>query len=166
MGSGQLHLSLRRQELVTGVAIGRGRREPAFLRVAGETGRMAARRSLECASLQPESGLGQIGWRLCEEFLIRLALRLVGLMADGAALGITLFTFGITFDQIDMFVVREIDAERRHGGLPFLRGIKYICRVRERVPRAVARRRVGVTVRADDGPGSLEELPAMTVETG
>src|SRR5215213_330514 len=69
------------QKPVAGGTVGLRGRESAVRRVAGEASLVARRRSLECAFLQPEGVFRQIPrWRR-DEFIIRIALRHVSLVA-------------------------------------------------------------------------------------
>lgn len=88
----RLYLPLRRQELMARGAIRRGGLQP-FRCVTGKTYNVRRSR-LERALLQPECIIRQIFRRLGYVLVIGVALRLVSLMADSAALRITLFGFG------------------------------------------------------------------------
>ena len=90
--SRQLNLPIGRQELMAGCAIRRGRLQ-TIRRVTGKAYDVCRRR-LERALLQPECIVPQILWRLGHVLVIRLTLRLVCLMADPAALRISLLGFG------------------------------------------------------------------------
>ena len=75
----------------------RQRRKFAFLVVTGETIAVRERDRLERALLQPER-VAQVLWRLGYKFVVRVALRLVGLVTISALV-------------IRMFVVRKDDFE-------------------------------------------------------
>ena len=122
-----LNLFVGRQELMARIAIGRSRLQ-AFLRMTGKTHRVR-RSGLERPLLQPEGVVPQILWRLGYILVIRLALRLISLMADRAAFRVALFSLRLWLRkqylyektlvglclvlayQVDMFIVREADSE-------------------------------------------------------
>lgn len=87
--SRHLNLPVRRQELMACAAIGRSGLQ-TIRRVTGKTHDVIWSR-LERALLQPECVVRQIFWRLSYVLVIRVALRLVSLMTESAALRITLF---------------------------------------------------------------------------
>src|ERR1044071_43665 len=68
-------------------------------------------------------------------------------------------------EHVLVLVVREIDLELGGSRLTLRRFIERHARVREGMARTIARGRVRVTDRADDGSRTREELLAMTVGT-
>ena len=71
-------------------------------------------------------------------------------------------------DKLDVFIVRELDAELGRNRAPERRGVEGLARVGERLSRGEARRNRDVTVRADGGRGALarEELLAVAADAG
>lgn len=94
----RLNLLLRRQELMARGAIRRGGLQP-FRRVTGKTYNVRRSR-LKRALLEPERIIRHIFRRLGYVLVIGVALRLVSLMADSAALRITLFGFGFRLSRL------------------------------------------------------------------
>ena len=174
---------------MAGVAVALNRRDAGVGVVAVEAGRVAARRSLERALLEPEAFFGKTFRRLRHELAFRLALRHISLMADGATLRIARLLLArrggaaerdadepravlspgagtVLADKLDVFIVRELDAELGRNRAPERRGVEGLARVGEGPARGEARRNARVAVRADGGRGALarEELLAVTAD--
>lgn len=150
------------QQLMARVTIRRRGRKAAVSRVAREAYRVSARRSSERPLLQPESIVGQtFGW-LRHELVIRIALRLIKLMADAAAFRVGLFAFA--FDHLDVLVVREVDGELRHNDLPARRFIERFAEARKRIARGRAWAGTDMAVPTYRGLRAAEELLTMTAD--
>lgn len=63
---------------------------------------------------------------------------------------------------VDVFVVRKANAEVRDLVLSLFRSVEYFRRIRERVPRTIARRGICVADRTDNRLSSSKKLLAMT----
>lgn len=141
------------RQRVARIAVGRQRRQLTFLVVTREAARMRKRPRLERPFLQPEP-VADIFRRLRHKLIVRLVLRLMGLMAI-AAVG------------IGVFVMRKRDAEIRNKVACFHGREKTLAQTRKRKPRSVVRRGFNVTVQTDARSRTLtgKELLPVTVET-
>ena len=169
------------------VAVGRRRRDAGIRAVTGETHRMTVRYGLERALLQPKiiapvfRGFGHV-------LFTRIALRLIGLMTDGATFrlviigrvsfprrdgyepraAVSLETRSVEPDDVYVFVVRKTDAEFRDELAPLLLRVINVTETGKEKPAGVARTDVDVTVGANDWGGSLtrKKLLTMAIQTG
>ena len=179
----EIRFSQRRAELMTGRAVGRRGRDARVRRMTRKTGRVTDGRGLESSLLEPER-IAQFGGRFGDEFVRRVALRLICLVTDRAARrggggvirlqprvdeerAVRAVRSGVPADDLEMLVVRERDLKiRSGGGFAFRRSVENLARVRERMARSARRLRIRVANRADRGLRAFEKLLAMTAQTG
>ena len=138
---------------------------------------MSDRSRLKSPLLKPKAVAQSFG-RLCHILIRRIALRLVRLVADRAAL-LRQLSRGSNIDginklcswldpgnDVNVFVVRKFYGEIRFRSFPFGRKVKYLARVVKRPTSTVTRRKVvHVANRADRRLGAAKELSPMTIQT-
>jgi len=135
---------------------------------------VSGRNRLECSLLQPES-IAERRRRFCHILVIGLTLRVERGVTDNAAF----FRSGPTRSErsvskrwphrasrhdLDVLIVRKADLKICRRELALRRCIEDLARIRERVPRAIARARIRMTDRADHGSRAAEELLPVTVQ--
>lgn len=165
---------------MTGRAIARCGQNSRVRRMTGETRRVPGRHGFESSFFEPER-IAQFRGRFGHVFVFGSALRLVGLMANHAAVSgarpfepridehraAESFFRVVPADDLDMFIVRKRNCKiRGGGGFAFRRPVENLARVRKRVTRTALRRRIRVTNRTNRGFRAFKELLAMTVQTG
>ena len=177
--------SLWQCQLMTNVAVARRRWNSGVGAVAGETHRMAIRRSLERSFLKPES-IADIFRRFGHVFLARIPLGLISLVTDGAALwwpvllfflqrhrheptaGISSVWRRVKADDVDMLVMREPHTEFRTEISSLFRRIVNVAETGEQPAAGVFGTVPDVAVRANSRRRSFtrKKLFTMTIETG
>jgi len=142
--------------LVTTATALRQRSKLALLVVTAKALTMRQRQRLERSLLQPER-VTVILWRLDNEFLIRITLRLISLVAGRAIISAAVL----------VFVMRESDSEIRNKFFSPCRRPKRSAQTGKRKARRITRTCFDVAIRTDPRRGSFarEELPAMAVDT-
>jgi len=139
--------------LVTTATALRQRSKLALLVVTAKALTMRQRQRLERSLLQPER-VTVILWRLDNEFLIRITLRLISLVAGRAIISAAVL----------VFVMRESDSEIRNKFFSPCRRPKRGAQTRKRKARRISRARFDVAIRADARrrPLTRKELRPVT----
>src|SRR5262245_27054797 len=130
---------------------------------------MTERSGLEGSFLQPKS-VAEIGGRLGDKFIWRVARRLMGSMTNRTAfLSLRRFVrrIGVAANDLDMFVVRKGDREIGFGSfLSFRRLVKELAWIWEWMTGADPRSGIRMTDRTDDRGPPAKELCLVTAHAG